>query len=61
MQNGVMSGVPQSFSANIYGQDRATRSGTSPVITANGTSDGIVWALDVTEDRRFFMLTTPPT
>jgi hypothetical protein len=48
IQNGVMSGVPQSVSPNIYGQNQATRSGSSPVITANGTADAIVWALDVT-------------
>jgi hypothetical protein len=47
LQNGVLSGTPQSITPNIFGQNRSGRSGTSPIITANGDSGGILWALDV--------------
>jgi hypothetical protein len=47
LQDGVLSGAPQSITPNTFGQNRSGRSGTSPIISSNGNSDGILWALDV--------------
>ncbi|MGA8596744.1 MAG: chitobiase/beta-hexosaminidase C-terminal domain-containing protein [Bryobacteraceae bacterium] len=44
--NGVLSGNPTSQTANTFGQNASNGSGTSPIISANGTSNAIVWALN---------------
>jgi Legume lectin domain/Chitobiase/beta-hexosaminidase C-terminal domain len=46
LNNGSLSGNPTSKTANTFGQNASNGSGTSPVISANGTSNAIVWALN---------------
>ncbi|HEX6545024.1 MAG TPA: chitobiase/beta-hexosaminidase C-terminal domain-containing protein [Bryobacteraceae bacterium] len=45
ISNGQISKLPSSKGPDIFGQNTANGSGSSPVISANGTSNGIVWAL----------------
>ena len=46
ISNGKLSSLPSSKGADLFGQNGANGSGSSPVISANGTSNGIVWALN---------------
>jgi len=47
--NGILGTSPTSQSGNTFGPggSAADGSGTNPTISANGTSNGIVWALDI--------------
>jgi hypothetical protein len=46
LSNGQLSSQPSSKGPDLFGQNTANGSGSSPVISANGTSNGIVWALN---------------
>lgn len=46
LNSGLLSANPSSKSSNTFGQNQSNGSGSSPVITANGTSNAIVWALN---------------
>jgi hypothetical protein len=46
LANGTVSHTPNSRSQHSFGQNYANASGTSVSISANGTSEGIAWALD---------------
>lgn len=46
LSNGQLSAQPSSKGPDTFGQNIANGSGSSPVISANGTSNGIVWALN---------------
>lgn len=46
LSNGNLSSNPTSRSTNTFGLNASNGSGANPIITANGTSNGIVWALN---------------